>query len=55
MALPLWQSRIRRAQRTSGSGERVVHVGCKLNWEVRDVREAENRVIDRGIGGLPWI
>ena len=55
VALPLWQSRIRRVQRTSGSGERVVHVGCKLNWEVRDVREAKNRVIDCGIGGLPWI
>ena len=53
VALPLWQSRIRRVQRTSGSGERVVQVESKLKWEVKVVRRAKNRMLDDETGDLP--
>lgn len=53
VALPLWQSRIRRVQRTSGSGERVMQVESKLKWEVKVVRRAKNRMLDDETGDLP--
>lgn len=42
--LPSWQSRIRRVKRTPAVNERVVQVGSKLNWEVRETR---NRMVMR--------
>lgn len=49
---PLGRAELQGNEGVPTVGERVVQVGSKQNWEVK---EARSRMLDWRIGGLPWV